>query len=481
VHASSGAPVSFIFPENDIIQWDGKQVHVLNAGKIEVTATQEGNSNYEAAIPFSFDITVTPISQEITPTEDIVKRIGDEPFLLEHTSSSGLPIIFSVPNNDIINLDDNQVQILKAGTIEVTATTQEDRNYLPATITFKIIVQKKKRIITGETLIVKTYGDNDFRLEAYEVIPPSDNPLQYTKISEDDFIDIDDHNISIKNAGDAKILIEQKEDDKYEAASLTVTIQVLKKPQEIIPPNTITEYIDVSTFKLVPIVSNCTLLTVFRAPPNNGILYIQGTTVYIEQVGSVTVEIYQEGNRNHAPCSAEFIINIIEYPPIIIKDPQSHAGFEGDERYCFEVEAKGTNLVYQWYFNGQLITGANNTKYCIDNLQKSNAGEYFVIVSNSAGEVSSTMATLSIYGIEDLEGMVTLYPNPNNGMGSVEVVNLISLEEITIRSDIGVVVYQGSASGTIALFDISRAPAAFYFVQVKTNKGTVVRRMMKMK
>ena len=53
-------------------------------------------------------------------------------------------------------------------------------------------------------------------------------------------------------------------------------------------------------------------------------------------------------------------------------------------------------LSYQWQFNGANISGATSSTLVINNLTEANAGSYAVVVANQWGNVTSTIATLTI-------------------------------------------------------------------------------------
>ena len=63
----------------------------------------------------------------------------------------------------------------------------------------------------------------------------------------------------------------------------------------------------------------------------------------------------------------------------------------------FTVSVTGTPpLAYQWLFNGTNIAGANATTLTVFDVRPINTGNYWVIVSNSSGTVTSQVAVLSL-------------------------------------------------------------------------------------
>ena len=89
--------------------------------------------------------------------------------------------------------------------------------------------------------------------------------------------------------------------------------------------------------------------------------------------------------------------------PTITTQPSSQTVLSGTTA-TFTVAATGTpSPTYQWQKNGANISGATSTSYVISGAQPSDDGAYTVIVSNSAGSVTSSSATLTVSTILQAE------------------------------------------------------------------------------
>jgi len=60
------------------------------------------------------------------------------------------------------------------------------------------------------------------------------------------------------------------------------------------------------------------------------------------------------------------------------------------------VTAWGSGLNYQWYFNGNLVSGATGSTYSMPSIQMTNAGMYSVVVSSIFGSATNTAAQVTV-------------------------------------------------------------------------------------
>jgi hypothetical protein len=91
----------------------------------------------------------------------------------------------------------------------------------------------------------------------------------------------------------------------------------------------------------------------------------------------------------------------VDGSPIITEQPTNTSVVLGSN-VTFTVAASGSDpLTYQWYFyqtNSSIValSDGTNVSYALDNVQTNNAGNYFLIVSNSFNTVTSSVVTLTV-------------------------------------------------------------------------------------
>jgi hypothetical protein len=83
-------------------------------------------------------------------------------------------------------------------------------------------------------------------------------------------------------------------------------------------------------------------------------------------------------------------------PPVIVTQPASISSVAGGSA-TLAVGVTGTGpLHYQWYFQGALVDGANDSQLELNSLTTNQIGDYRVVITNNFGMVTSAVASLLV-------------------------------------------------------------------------------------
>lgn len=100
------------------------------------------------------------------------------------------------------------------------------------------------------------------------------------------------------------------------------------------------------------------------------------------------------GNNSYSYNSDYAELSVLHYPNIITQ-PESIFTPSGSSVY-FSVSADGSpELVYNWYKNNTLAT-ANTSSFYIVNTSLEDVANYYVVISNLVGSVTSNTVSLSV-------------------------------------------------------------------------------------
>lgn len=110
--------------------------------------------------PVTFTTEEATDTQVITAT-DVVKNYGDEAFT-HGESDSGLPLSYTIENENIAIVENGELVIKGAGTTRVTVSQEGDSQYLPAEdVIFTLTVNKALLTVTADSDQQKEYGETD--------------------------------------------------------------------------------------------------------------------------------------------------------------------------------------------------------------------------------------------------------------------------------------------------------------------------------
>ena len=118
------------------------------------------------------------------------------------------------------------------------------------------------------------------------------------------------------------------------------------------------------------------------------------TNIQLTNAGNYRVII----TNSSGSTTSSFAALTVWQPPVITNQP---AGFTNNvsSNATFAVTAGGVpGIAYQWFYNtNTALLNATNTSLTLTNIQFTNAGNYRVIITNSAGSVTSSFAQLTVW------------------------------------------------------------------------------------
>jgi DNA-binding beta-propeller fold protein YncE len=200
-------------------------------------------------------------------------------------------------------------------------------------------------------------------------------------------------NAQSTNAGSYSVVITNS---LGSVTSFVATLTVLLPPSITAQPQSLTVTQNQSAaFSVTP--AGTTPLScqwLFDSAPISGATATNYTVIYAQSTnaGSYSVVI-----TNSLGSVTSFVATLtVLLPPSITAQPQSLTVTQS-QNAAFSVTPAGTTpLSCQWLFNSAPIAGATATNYTVTNAQSTNAGSYSVVVTNTVGSITSSVATLTV-------------------------------------------------------------------------------------
>ncbi|HYP54602.1 MAG TPA: immunoglobulin domain-containing protein, partial [Pyrinomonadaceae bacterium] len=120
------------------------------------------------------------------------------------------------------------------------------------------------------------------------------------------------------------------------------------------------------------------------------------TNVQLSDAGSYTAVVSNaSGGVNSQPVTLNVSVDPVPPPPAITTQP-SHTNAPVGGPTSLSVAATGNGLFYQWFKNGALLPGATGASLNFASVQVADSADYYVVVSNSSGSVTSSTAKLLV-------------------------------------------------------------------------------------
>jgi hypothetical protein len=191
----------------------------------------------------------------------------------------------------------------------------------------------------------------------------------------------------------------------------------------------------------------------------------------------VTVTAWEKADATGGSKSLSYTINVASNGtvPSITSQPASVTVTAGAS-VSFGVTASGTApLTYQWQKGGVAISGATSSSYSISNTVAGDAGNYTVVVGNSAGSVTSSVATLTVNAASNAPS-ITGQPasvTVTAGASASFSVTATGTAPLTYQWQKGGVAISGATSSSYSISSTVAGDAGNYTVVVGNSGGSV--------
>ncbi|MEQ9377514.1 MAG: T9SS type A sorting domain-containing protein [Imperialibacter sp.] len=129
--SSSGLDVEFSSSDESILAITDGTASIQKAGVVKIFASQPGDETY-MSVSTSQQLVIRKADQVITFDELKPVVPESEPFRLEATSSSGLPVDFISSDTTVALVDGEILSLVGVGTTIITASQEGNDNFLPA-------------------------------------------------------------------------------------------------------------------------------------------------------------------------------------------------------------------------------------------------------------------------------------------------------------------------------------------------------------
>jgi hypothetical protein len=396
---ASGLPVTFVSSNTAVATISGSTVTIIGAGSTNITASQAGNANYNAAADVTQILTVNAKqSQTITFAALPAKTFGDAAFTLSASASSQLAVSYASSNTAVATVSGNTITIVGAGTTTITASQAGNDAFAAASnVTQTLIVNKAGQTITFAALPAKILGSAAFSITATG--GASGLPVTFAS-SNSSVATISGSTVTIVAAGTTNITASQAGTANYNAAAdvvqpLTVTA---KQNQTITFAALADKTLGETAFALTATASSG-LAVAFSTTSDK--ITLSGSQVTLVKAGRASIVANQAGNDAFNAATAvtqSFCIKPAK-PTVTLSNNNT-------ETVTLNSSATTGN---QWYLAGNAIAGATNATLAV-----TTPGVYKVQVKvdDCTSEFSADQTILVTGDIKLDASSISISPNP---------------------------------------------------------------------
>lgn len=387
--ASSGLAVSYSSSNTDVAVVTGGMISIVGAGTAEITASQAGNDNYNAATDVMQVLTVQKADQSISfPVIDPV-IYGIAPFTPQAVSTSGLSVTYSSDNILVADIINGTVTIRGVGTAAITASQSGDNNYNPAEdVQVTLTVGKAVLTITAD-------GKSRAYLEANPELTFTCTGFAYGEdLSVLDVTPaVSTEAIESSPVGTYAITLAGGSDNNYDYVLENGILTVTKIQQTVTFTSWPEELLVTKTGELQA-TSSSGLPVTFESMVESRAT-VTGSTLTGVSRGSVSIRAYQPGDNNYDAAEATVTVEIISSHSNIMNLFTPNNDGYNDYWEIADLESFGTHDIRVFNRWGKLVFSSTNYENdwdgTSDGVALPSAAYYYIIKTGNAGTITGTV------------------------------------------------------------------------------------------
>ncbi len=376
------------------VSYSGSPTPPTDAGSYSVSAIVN-ETDYEGTAGGT--LTIDKASQTVSFGSTGSAAIG-VPFTVGATASSGLPVTLSVVSGNA-TVSGNSVTITDSGAVTLRATQAGNNNYNSATVDTTITAGKAAQTITFASLADQPSTAGPITLSA---TASSGLPVTFSLVSGPATLSGSTLTLT-GTAGTVTVRAAQAGNGSFNTAanvdrSFVVTLSSAIPRITTQPGSQVAQVGGSATFTVVATGTPAPSYLWRKNGTNIGTA--TGATLTLTNVTAADAAGYDVVVTNSAgsvtSSLASLTVNTVATLPVITRQPGSSVVLVGRST-SFSVVANGAPTpTYQWTKGGTAIAGATGATFTIASAVAGDAGTYAVVVSNSAGSVTSSTAVLGI-------------------------------------------------------------------------------------
>ncbi|MDI9356143.1 MAG: T9SS type A sorting domain-containing protein [Chitinophagaceae bacterium] len=289
--------ISYSIADPQIATINGATVTPKKAGITRITALIAETSNYYGSLAFA-SLEIRKSTQTISFGVLANKTFGEDPFVLQATSSVSLPVVFSA-SSSLVTINSNTVTINGSGTVSITAYNSGDNNYLEAS-TSQILTIDDAINNPNKTTPTLTFSDVPHLTigNIYTLVATSNSPVAIIFTSSDtNKLSIVGNTATAKMRGIVSITAAQGGNNQFNSISVTQSIVIID-PTIPIPNLTFSAIPNITigqNYNLIA-TSNSSVVITFTTS-NTKIATVSGNILTGVGTGTAIITAVQNGNE----------------------------------------------------------------------------------------------------------------------------------------------------------------------------------------